>query len=120
MLPLSYRRDLNDIVFFHRCMYIYNTSNHIKLNNYVNFTRKNVRHTRSSTDISKLCTPYCRTQSLQMSYFNRVVNLWNSVPEQLRAINDSNNFKYNLYNYFKLLFYTKYNPDIYNTWHINA
>jgi hypothetical protein len=96
MLPLSYRRDVSDILFYHQCFY----KNSINTNEFVHLTSNNCRYSRSSDDPTKLRMPFCRTQAYKNTYFNRIVKLWNAIPAELRAMPDKNIFKRNILNYF--------------------
>ena len=45
------------------------------------------RCTRSSTDEGFLMkVPFCKTEPLRKSYFNRIVYLWNSLPQDAEEI----------------------------------
>ena len=71
LLPLSYDRELKDLLFFCKCLY-----NYIDLNVhcFVDFISHGC--TRLSNSLN-LKTPIYRTSTFQASYFNRIVKLWN-------------------------------------------
>ena len=77
MLPLTYDRELKDLVFFYKCLF-----NHIHLDvhSFTNF----ISHGRTRINNSfNLKTLFCKTSSFQASYFNHIVKLWNytcSIP----------------------------------------
>lgn len=100
LLPLSYRRDKADILFFHKCVY----EKCIDIDNYVKFTCNNARVSRSSLDSTRLRVPCCKTQTRKLLYFARIVNLWNNIPVNIRNLTDFNNFKSALCVHFKSLF----------------
>ena len=56
-----FRRDIYDLVFFHRCLY----QGVVNVNNFGKFTHNNIIISRESVDFTRLCTPFCRTQSYQ-------------------------------------------------------
>ena len=46
---------------------------------------KQDRCTRSSTDEGFLTkVPFCKTEPFRKSYFNRIIYLWNSLPQNVR------------------------------------
>ena len=108
MLPLTYRRDVSDIVFFHKCFYHGVTD----ITRFVNFTR----HTRSLADNSKLCIPHCRTEQNKLSYFRRIISLWNNIPEVLRAQTDKQLFKRNVISLYTAKLTTNFTVDNICTW----
>ena len=114
LLPLTYRRDVSDILFFHRCFYEHN----INVNNFVSFTSNNLRDTRSSDDRTKLCSQYSRTQCAKLSYFKRIGSMWNLIPTELRSVIDLNIFKRGLLSHFYNLLETAYDADNYCKMHI--
>ena len=114
LLPLSYRRDIADITFFHRCLH----QTDFNINSFVHFTSNNVRDNRSAYDQTKLCIPYCRTQARKDVYFNRIVRKWNSLPLLMRSMTDETDFKRSLIIYIKQLLQTKYDADDSSTWYL--
>ena len=75
LLPINYLLELLDLVFFFKCMH-----GLVKLN-ISNFVSFNQARTRCSTAGVYLKTPRTRTSCFRDSYFNRIVNLWNSLPD---------------------------------------
>ena len=116
LLPLTYRRDVSDIIFFHRCLY----ENCVNLNSYVNFTSSSSRETRNTVDSTKLCIPHCRTQGNKLSYFKRIVNTWNKIPADVRMIVDKPTFKRHVTKIFYNLLKSHFNVDNYCTWHLHC
>lgn len=113
MLPLTYRRDISDIVFFHKCFY----HGVINVTRFVNFTRNNTVHTRSLTDNSKLCIPHCRTEQNKVSYFRRIISLWNNLPELLRAQTDTQLFKRHVISHYFTKLAAEFTVEKICTWH---
>ena len=70
MLPLTYDRELKDLVFFYKCLF-----NHIHLDvhSFTNFISHG--HTRINNSFN-FKTPFCKTSTFQASYLNRIVKLW--------------------------------------------
>ena len=82
MLPLSMRRERNDIIFFWKCL---NGKYEVAISKYVFFSNSIDRCTRSSTDEGFLMkVPFCEIERFRKSYFNRIVYLWNSLPQNVR------------------------------------
>ena len=72
------------------------------LNEYnINFTVNNLRNSRSSTDKTRLCVPHCRTEAGKQVYFNRIVSLWNNVPNTIREVSYFNVFKRLIFRHFR-------------------
>ena len=83
MLPLSIRRERNDIRFFWKCL---NGKYEVNIIKYVFFSNSIDRSTRSSTDEGFLIkVPFCKTERFRKSYFNRIVYLWSSLPQNVRG-----------------------------------
>jgi hypothetical protein len=75
LLPLSYDREMKDLVFFFKSLYGYVDLN---INNCVSFVQHGRTRLSQATGVM-LQTPMCRTATFQSSYFNRIVKPWNSV-----------------------------------------
>ena len=87
MLPLSMRRERNDIIFFWKCL---NGKYEVDSSKYVFFSDSIDRCTRSSTDEGFLMkVPFCKTERFRKSYFNHIVYLWNSLPQNVRRENSA-------------------------------
>ena len=74
LLPLTYDRELRDLVFFLKC---YHGNTNLNINNFVSF----VKHGRSrSMNPSLVLKPaLCKTTTFQSSFFNRIVKPWNLI-----------------------------------------
>ena len=73
LLPLTFDRELKDLVFFYKCL---NGLTDLNVSDFVSF----VSHGRTRLSNSyNLKTPVCKTSTFQASYFNRIANLWNYI-----------------------------------------
>ncbi len=87
LLPLSYDREMKDLIFFFKSL---NGYYDINISNFVSFVNHN--RTRSCGNPSlMLRVPSCKTSAFQSSFFNRIVPLWNCVcktapPADLRSL----------------------------------
>ena len=117
MLPLTYRREYLDLCMFYKCV---NNIYDINVADYVQFTRENLVFTRNSLDVTKLRIPKTNTTLYQKTYFNRIVFLWNKLPEQIRASSEFVIFKKCTYEYFKDLLHNYFDCDNKCTWSMNC
>ena len=102
LLPLKYRREINDLFFFFKCL-----KNICKLNilDYVSFhsctkALRNVDHLR-------LDVRFSRTDIFKNSFFVRICRLWNILPLSIRESNTLSIFLKNLMAFY----YDKLNVD---------
>jgi len=73
LLPLTFDRELKDLVFFYKCL---NGLTDLNVSDFVSF----VSHGRTRLSNSyNLKTPVCKTSTSQASYFNRIAKLWNNI-----------------------------------------
>ena len=77
LLPLMYRLELNDIMFF--VSSVKNPSPHFNILNYFTFCHHSIS-TRSATK-SKLQLSFSSSSLVHHSFFHRLPRLWNSLPE---------------------------------------
>ena len=116
MLPLSFRRELCDLTFFHRCkMEQYD----INVDEYVIFNadhQKNRPTTRQSSDPFSLIIHRCKTESHKDSFFNRIVPLWNQLPQVIRACNSTSAFKGHVFNFLQTKFQSNFMSSNVCTW----
>ena len=115
MIPLSYRREINDLVFFYKC---HNHVCDVNVSEYVRFTHNNAHSTRSTVDISQLCVPKCHTEAGKRLYFNRIVALWNCLPHNVRNAKSVAIFRKEIVNIYKMYLSTKFDCDNTCTWTI--
>ena len=104
LLPLMMIFELNDIIFFIKCLK--KPTEYFDILNYVTFCSS---RTRSSTYF-KLRHSLTKKNSVRHFYFNRLPRLWNSVPyidvDQSIAV-----IKMKLKNFFWCHFIKNFNPD---------
>ena len=115
LLPLTYRREIADLIFFHKCVHGYYDVN---LDNFVHFYRSdhNYPRTRSTNDILKLKPHFCHTESFARSYFNRIVPLWNQLHSHIRSSESVSLFKSNVISFYQQKFTNCFNSDDTCTW----
>ena len=111
LLPLSYRREILDLVFIFKCFLGYYE---IDVNNYLTFPHPLLR----SHDQAKLTPGKCNTTTFMYSFFLRIAHIWNSLPteiRQLRLIPDSSirRFKQDISGHYLSLLSTHF--DAYKT-----
>ena len=103
-LPLQYRGEINDLVFFFKCF-----KNIEKLNifDYVSFCSciKPLRNVDNLT----LDVPFSRTDVFKNSFFVRICRLWNELPLRIRESDTLSIFCKNLLAFY----YDKLNVDFF-------
>ena len=80
LLPLTYRHEVKDLIFYFRCRaghYTKPIADCVK--------PKGTRFTRHNSDQDVLI-PKCRTKLFQFGYFNRIAKLWNALPVSTRTL----------------------------------
>ena len=110
LIPLSYWLELKDIVFFFKCKVgVYE----LDIQQFI----KQPRHqsTRSSSG-DFLCPNLCRTSLFRNSYFNRIVNIWNNLPNNIKSSSSLSILKANLYKYYINKLNTVFDTDRPRTW----
>ena len=117
LLPLSYDRELKDLTFFYKSLFGFINVN---LSNYVSF----VSHGRTRLSLSSeyiLQNPLCKTTTFQSSYYNRIVNIWNSVSQEvsLDSFSRPSSFKCYLKHKYSILVNSIYDVDVSCTWSLN-
>ena len=87
LLPLEYRREILDLCFFFECLKGYIDFNVLS---HVNFKvlKYNIRNCEAS-----LVKGLFKTNVLKYSFFNRIVDLWNCLPLDIRSIEHLSSFK---------------------------
>ena len=102
LLPLEYRREINDLVFFFKCL-----KNVCKLNilDYVSF--RSCTKPLRNVDHLTLDVPFSRTDVFKNSFFARICHLWNDLPLGIRESNTLSIFRKNLIAFY----YDKFNVD---------
>ena len=112
MLPLCYRREISDLLFFHKCLY---RTYDVELVNFVSFVPT---HTvlRSAHQGILLRRQLVSTESFKADYFNRIVGMWNCLPQCLRDCDNFNTFKAGVICNYKSKLVTQYDPYNSSTW----
>ena len=77
LLPLMYWLELQDLCFLLKCFC--DPHDNMNIWEYVSFSSNNTR----AAAANKLTHNLCRTSMTRHFYFNRVVRLWNSLPNSL-------------------------------------
>ena len=103
LLPLQYRREINDVVFSFKCF-----KNIYKLNifNYVTF-RSSVKLLRN-VDHLTLDVPFSRTDVFKNSFFIRICRLWNELPLSIRESTSLSVFHKNLLAFYYDKFHVEF------------
>ena len=107
LLPLSYDREIKDLIFYYKCRY-----GQIDLDIDI-FTPIVSSRTRRGSSMY-LQSPYCKTSTFKASYFNRIVHLWNLILKLAPACTfvTLGSFKTFLYMTYKELLTTTFDPDL--------
>ena len=105
LLPLKYRREINHLVFFFKCL-----KNICKLNilDYVSF--RSCTKPLRNVDHLTLDVPFSRTDVFKNSFFVRICHLWNDLPLGTRESNSLSIFRKNLIAFY----YDKFHVDFFN------
>ena len=113
LTPLSYRREMSDLIFFFKCL---NNMHEVNVLSYVQFTSDNACNTRSTVEELRLCVPNCHTESYKKLYYNRIVQIWNSLPVNVRKAQTITNFRTNIQNIYNEYFMSNFDSDNVCTW----
>jgi len=95
LLPLQYRREIHDLVFFFRC---FKNMYSLDILDFVSFRTCN--KPLRKIDYLTLNVPFSRTESFKNSYFIRVCRSWNELPLNIRKSNTLSVFHKKLFAYF--------------------
>ena len=110
LIPLSYWLELKDIVFFFKCKVgVYE----LDIQQFIE--QPPHQSTRSSSG-DFLCPNLCRTSLFRNSYFNRIVNIWNNLPNNIKSSSSLSILKANLYKYYINKLNTVFDTDRPRTW----
>ena len=97
LLPLCFRREISDLVFFYKCLH---DKIKIPIENYTQFIDNT---SRRSGNCGLLLKPLLiKTVTFKKSFFHRIVSEWNSLPIQMRDSTSVNSFKHQLMLHYKL------------------
>lgn len=112
LMPLSYRREISDLVFLFKCMHdVYD----VNFNDNFNFVTTQSR-LRSADNGILLRGNLVSTECFKHSYFNRVTRMWNRLPRNMRDCEDLNVFKDGVSNFYFNKLLTEYDIDNSCTW----
>jgi len=95
LLPLQYRREIHDLVFFFKC---FKNMYNLDILDFVSFRTCN--KPLRKIDYLTLNVPFSRTESFKNSYFIRVCRSWNERPLNIRESNTLSVFRKKLFAYF--------------------
>ena len=103
LLPLQYRREVNDLLFFFKCFkkpYI------LDIFNYVSFRccEKSIRN----VDYFTLNVPFSKTEAFKDSYFIRFCRLWNNLPLDIRGSSSLSSFRMKVLAFYYNKFYVTF------------
>lgn len=111
LLPLTYWLELHDMVFLFRILKgeVFISSNDVIKHKEI---RRSTRQNDSALSGLILEVPFCKTVSLQNSYFVRSIRIWNILPNELKDLSQSTgSFKFNLRTKYWNLLSNVYDPD---------
>ena len=114
LLPLSYDREIKDLVFLYKALFGYVN---VDVSNFVSFVcHGRTRLSNSSKYI--LQSQICRTNTFQSSYYNRVVKVWNIVCKDicLNTVSSPNTFKCLVKRRYSSIFVSIYDVNLSCTW----
>ena len=88
LLPLNYWLEYLDLVFFYKCK-----ANNIRidLDNYINFCSGRTRRAATGLYLKQNVVP--RTSTFRDSFFQRIVNMWNVFPVEIKMAKSISSFK---------------------------
>ena len=113
LLPLTYDREIRDIVFLFNCIF---GSTDLNIDRFFTFVPHDRPRTRNRTLM--LRPSHCRTTTFQASFFNRTVKTWNTIcnlasPDKFSSLSI---FKYFLCVTYYTLLDTTFEIDMPCTW----
>ena len=101
ILPLCFRQEIIDLVLLYRYLHNYDDCD---FSSYFELVRS-LHSLRSSNKGTLLKLHRVKTTAHQVSYFYRLVRLWNSLPRPIRETNSAFSFKKHVNDfYFSILF----------------
>ena len=90
LLSLEDRRFFFDVLFFYKVL---NGFVNIDISPLIDFYSHSDRYSLRGRDNLTLKKQFSRTDVFKFSYFNRIVDLWNSLPNSIRSATSVSNFK---------------------------
>lgn len=116
MLPLCYCKEMADICFIYKCIHNFYA---IDIRNLLNF-HVSTRTTRSSYRYQLLIPRVMHTEKFAQFYTNRIVPIWNSLPDAVKSTPSRNKFirpfKRVLHVYYTSMLTTRFDVDDACTW----
>ncbi len=115
LLPLSYRREICDLLFFFKCINgLYdvdvNTSIRVRSNDRLRSGNAGLIFTQIA----------CNTETFQSSYIPRTIRLWNSLPRDIRQCSDFIQFRKKVKLFYKSKLESAFDPYVTCTWVSNC
>lgn len=114
LLPLSYRREYLDLCFIYKCLH---SEYNIDVFQFINIVEGG-RETRFNNNTMRLRADICSTETFKRSYFNRIVNAWNLLPDHIRLCPDTENFKKMVKDFYYLLLTDNFDAENVCTWRV--
>lgn len=112
VLPLSYRREIQDLCLFFKCTQGLTAVNSDLFPDF--YCRNNGRRTGDSGPL--LRKPLTRTELFMNSYFNRINRSWNSLPVLIRSSSGLDEFRDQLVDYYTTRMTTFFQSNNVCTW----
>ena len=113
LLPVSMWFELQDILFLVKCLK--HPPDNFNILDYISFTTTTTR----SSSRNNLAVKYRRTNAGRHFYFNRIVRLWNSLP-QINLDSSLPSIKNHLTNFLWNHFQSNFTQDNYCTYHFRC
>lgn len=109
LLPLSYRREIADLIFCFKCL---NGFIDVDFSDELCVLTPN-SFLRSSQNGLLLKENRTRTEHFKSMYFNRLPHLWNILPSDVRGCDTLSSFKFKLFNHYLTRLQSSY--DVFNS-----
>ena len=97
--PLSYRREILDLVFLYKCLHGYYSVNLQDLFPLQTYTSE----LRNSNNTIRFEATRCGTETFRHSYVNRTIYRWNNLPHNIKASTTIGMFKSRLKQHYNNL-----------------
>lgn len=111
LLPLSYRREIADLLFFYKCM---NSLYDVDFSHYVTPIGNSRLRSGSAGILFKIRK--CNSVTFHHSYFQRITYLWNALPQNLRDCDNFNNFRKSIKEFYCSKLIDVFDGDDSSTW----
>jgi len=111
ILPLSFRREMNDLILIFNCMY---GSLNVDFTNFISVVSLH-NHRSINGVILRSPSSQPRTETFMSSFFNRIIHLWNRLPSSIRNCTSSSVFKQKILHFY-IDQLDSFNPDNSCTW----